>query len=431
MSSTVGAEKTEEELRKEIDELYRQQREISERLRDPRGIRRGGLSGAGPRNIAANGGRQRGFVRPAERNDAEDRPPAKRRLSSAVVKVEDGEIAEDGSEDANDVQKNNAADNTGQNANANANANSRRGEKMQSNWTVRDTNQRPSKMDFDIPPAQHTPRVLPKDEDPSLVSRNKRMLGQLLGTLERFRKEDMQLSGSEAYMKRSDSLKRAEQRAREESEKLRQQEREQIAEKRKRDLTLRARIAAKAEEKKLELLFLRWSEHHKKLGNFIRTKAEPPIYYTFSKPLDQGATPSEEQKDQMFQEWKAARREELSQYQKQISEQYVANVDNELERWQNGRKNRRGNNMTANLQETMDKELETHQLEHGPKTRKIPGNNEDEDDVEDINAAEDDVMDDVLGVEENTKTEVGSGILHENVDETVRSEAAIGGTREN
>lgn len=38
--------------------------QITERLRDPRGIRRGGLSGAGPRNFALNGGRQRGFVRP-------------------------------------------------------------------------------------------------------------------------------------------------------------------------------------------------------------------------------------------------------------------------------------------------------------------------------------------------------------------------------
>lgn len=28
------------------------------------------------------------------------------------------------------------------------------------------------------------PRVLPKNEDPKLVGRNKRMLGQLLGTLE-------------------------------------------------------------------------------------------------------------------------------------------------------------------------------------------------------------------------------------------------------
>lgn len=65
-------------------------------------------------------------------------------------------------------------------------------------------------------------------------------------------------------------MKRAEQRAREESEKLRQQEREQLDEKLKRDLTLRARLAAKAEEKRLELLFLRWIEHHKKLANFIR-----------------------------------------------------------------------------------------------------------------------------------------------------------------
>jgi len=50
---------------------------------------------------------------------------------------------------------------------------------------------------------------------------------------------------SEAFMQRSDSLKRAEQEAQEESECLRQQEREQLAEKRKNDLTLRANLAAK------------------------------------------------------------------------------------------------------------------------------------------------------------------------------------------
>ena len=107
----------------------------------------------------------------------------------------------------------------------------------------------------------------------------------------------------------------------------------------------------------------------------------------------------------MFQEWKAARREELSQYQKQIVEQYVANVEKELERWQNGRKGRKANNEMANLQETMDKELETHRLEHGPKTRKIPGgtSNEEEEDVEDINVGEDDMMDDVLDVDENSR----------------------------
>lgn len=38
--------------------------------------------------------------------------------------------------------------------------------------------------DFEAPVAEHVPRVLPKNEDPSLVNRNKRMLGQLIGTLE-------------------------------------------------------------------------------------------------------------------------------------------------------------------------------------------------------------------------------------------------------
>lgn len=38
--------------------------QITERLRDPRGLRRGGFSGTGPRNLATNGPRQRGFLRP-------------------------------------------------------------------------------------------------------------------------------------------------------------------------------------------------------------------------------------------------------------------------------------------------------------------------------------------------------------------------------
>ncbi|XP_058191847.1 uncharacterized protein LOC131308835 isoform X2 [Rhododendron vialii] len=410
---SAAVEKTEEELRKEIEELNRQRWEITERLRDPRGLRRGGLSGpTGPRNFAANGGRQRGFVRPAERNDVEEQPPAKRRLSSAIVKAaEDGEIHEDASAVAeNNAKRKDLAVEVGSGGGT---VTANLSERKPSAWSRRDGNQRPMKMDFDIPPTEHVPRVLPKDEDPSLVKRNKRMLGQLLGTLEKFRKEDMQLAGTEAYMRRSDSLQRAEQRSREESERLRQQEREQIAEKRRRDLTLRARVAAKAEEKKLELLFLRWSEHHRKLGNFQRTKAEPSIYYSFSKPMDVDATLIEQQKEQNFQEWKAARREELSEYQKQIGEQHLANVEKELERWQNARRARKPNNDMLNLQETMDKELETHRLEHGPKTRKIPGRgeNEDEDDVEDINVGEDDLMDDVLGVgrgDEAAKAEAGN-----------------------
>ncbi|KAE8009098.1 hypothetical protein FH972_005552 [Carpinus fangiana] len=404
-STAAAAEKTEEELRREIDELLRQQRQIAERLRDPRGLRRGGFPGAGPRNFAANGARQRGFVRPADRTDAEDQPQAKRRLSSAVVKLEDGEITED-AETAKDVKRKDATREGTAGAGAVNQSEQEPLNLQQSGWSRREGSQKAANTDSEGPAMEHVPRVLPKDEDPRLVSRNKRMLGQLLGTLEKFRKEDTQLSVTEAYMRRSNSLQRAEQRAREESERLRQQEREQIAEKRRRDLTLRARVAAKTEEKKLELLFLRWSEHNKKLTNFIRTKAEPPIYFLPNKPLEEDETLFQQRKEQAFLEWKAARREELSEYQKQTQEQYVANVEKDLEKWQNARKTRKANNDMLNLQETMDKELDTHRLEHGPKKRKIPGGNDsedDEDDVEDINVGEDDMMDDVLDVDDTNR----------------------------
>lgn len=64
----------------------------------------------------------------------------------------------------------------------------------------------------------------------------------------------------------------------------------------------------------------------------------------------------------------------------------------------------------------MDKELDTHRLEHGPKKRKIPdgsNNDEDEDDVEDINVAEDYMIDDVLDVDDNSRR----------IDEIVKPEA--------
>ncbi|XWS40304.1 hypothetical protein CRYUN_Cryun18bG0129000 [Craigia yunnanensis] len=79
------------------------------------------------------------------------------------------------------------------------------------------------------------------------------------------------------------------------------------------------------------------------------------------------------------------------------------------ERWQNARKA----NNDINMRETMDKELDTHRLEHGPKKRKIPGgNNEDEEGVEYINVGEDDMMDDALDVDDNDRRG----------DETVKAE---------
>ncbi|KAK1302011.1 hypothetical protein QJS10_CPB12g01695 [Acorus calamus] len=393
----MAVEKTAEELQREIDELHRQQREITERLRDPRGLRRAGLAPNGARSFAhpnsAAALRRGGIVRPAEKPAQEDQPAPKRRLSSAVVKlkVEDGEVTEEMK--VVDVQGGEPEVPAAPNRENDIRPVSHGGRESR----------RVNRMEAEGPVTNHVPRVLPKEEDASLVKRNRRMLGQLLGTLEKFREEDKQLSTTEAYLRRSESLRRAEQRAREESEKLRQQEREQIGEKRRRDLTLRARVIAKAEEKKMELLFLRWSEHHKMLCNFQRTKAEPPIYYLPNKPIIKDPAMAEQQREQAFLEWKSARRDELTQFQKQLEEQYVANAEAELQRWQNARNARRANNVVVD-QETMDKELETHQMEHGPKTRRIPGSNEEEEDVEDI-VGDDDMMDDVLEVDDGRKVD--------------------------
>lgn len=393
-------EKTEEELRKELEALQRQQREITERIRDPRGLRRGGFTGNSSRNFGPNLPPQRGFVRPVDRTNSKDEPPAKRRLSSAVVKVDDEEVA--GGENAVGEGQNEAPSVDEPVTVVRIDQRSSVSQQNRLSYLKNGGLQAENGVDHQV---KEVPRVLPKDEDPRLVNRNRRMLGQLLGTLEKFKKEDLQLSGTDAYMRRSNSLQRAEQKAREESEKLRQQERERIAENRKRDLVLRARVAAKAEEKKLELLFLQWSEHHKKLTNFLRTKTEPHIYYMFAKPMEENTELSEQKKEQAFLEWKTLRREELSAYQKEIQEQYIANVEKDLDRWLTARKTRNANS-DANLQETMDKELETHRLEHGPKARKIPGsNNEDEEEVEDINVGEDDMMDDVLGLDESERVD--------------------------
>jgi len=52
-------------------------------------------------------------------------------------------------------------------------------------------------MEQEVQPVENVQRILPKDEYPSLVKQNKRMLGQILGTLEEFQEENKNLSLTE------------------------------------------------------------------------------------------------------------------------------------------------------------------------------------------------------------------------------------------
>ena len=111
---------------------------------------------------------------------------------------------------------------------------------------------------------------------------------------------------------------------------------------------------------------------------------------------------------QAFEEWKSVRRAELTQFQKQVEEQYLSNVERQLERIQNARNARRANGL-ANMQE-MDKELDTHRAERGPKTRRVPeeGGNDEDEDAEDM-AAEDELMEEVLGINDGINEAVTDG----------------------
>ncbi|BBN07113.1 pinin [Marchantia polymorpha subsp. ruderalis] len=337
----VIVEKSADDLRREIDELNRQQRELTERLRDPRGLRkriplgagaRGAGLGVGSQRVAGRGGAQRGAVRRGDAIDPEEQPLTKKRLLSAVVKVE-------GDDDGTEAHKNEEEPLEEKHAEALEEAEDDRKRQLPRLNTngrrdFRGVRER-GFADHDNQAAEPLPRVIPKIDDPNVAKRNRRMFGALLGTLEKFKQEDQKLSGSEAFIRRSTSQKRAEQRAQEESERLRQQEREQLAGKRKRDLVLRARIAAKSEEKQLELLFIQWTDHQTQLCSFLRTKAEPNIFYMPAKFSDETEKLLQARKEELV-EWKSKRRAELTEYQKQATAEHLARVESEIEKWQAG-----------------------------------------------------------------------------------------------
>ncbi|XP_024530794.1 pinin [Selaginella moellendorffii] len=334
--ASAAVDKTVDELRHEIAELYRQNREINERLNNPRGRRlgRGGFS----RAVGGRGGGRGGRTRKAD-GDLEG-PPTKRLHS--VVKV-NGDSVEAHTKE------------TG--------TSSPRGRRREPFLTGQ-------AQEFRTEPV---PKTVSKVDDPKLAKRNRRMFGALLGTLEKFRKEEM--SNSESVMRRSDSLKRAVQKAQEESDKLRQEEREHLTERRKRDLMLRAKISAKAEEKQIELLYMQWTAHQSKVSSFLKTKAEPGIHYLPVKQTERDKHQLEEQR-KAFEEWKVKCREELDEYQKQITETFLAKAQADIDRvvaarnrkriqFEGGDKELEEEAAGGNLGEQIDNENEELQDEQG------------------------------------------------------------------
>lgn len=134
-----------------------------------------------------------------------------------------------------------------------------------------------------------TPREIPSRQevirreriDERSRQRNKRMFGALLGTLQKFRQEETKLKAKED--KKAEVEARVEEARRREKEELRR-ERQQLFLSRKRQLAEVRALEAKLARSRQ---FQDWRAAQLPLASFIKTRAQPPIYYAPKRKLPQ------------------------------------------------------------------------------------------------------------------------------------------------
>ncbi|CAI5494785.1 unnamed protein product [Closterium sp. Naga37s-1] len=336
----VGGGKSEEELRREIEEIERQQAQVEDSLRTitsrlPPSIRRTlppappairGQSLRAPRRFpypggasdpAGGGGGRAGGLSFARRTQSDAALPdgdvaggtKRRRLMSAVTRVgPDGEPIDpiEPRRTTHDVPADTTAPPPPP---APASA--------------------PPSSPGALPLPAHEPAPAPPRPvvqlDPVARRRHRNMLGALLvGTLQRAREEEER--DAELLARRAMIQQKAEQRVAEQSERLKEQERERILQQRKRDLVLRARLMAKAEEKEVHLLARHWQRHRSRLSHFIRTQASPPIMYLPARPSPATDKLLQAQA-QSLEEWQQQQEREVQQLVADSLQRHLAEAD--------------------------------------------------------------------------------------------------------
>lgn len=104
-------------------------------------------------------------------------------------------------------------------------------------------------------------------------ARNRRMFGSLLGTLQKFKQEEIVLKNKED--KRAQVEKKIEEQAKQERENEKRERQNLFAERELKKATIKA-----LEEKMIRMQhFEKWESVHKPLVNFIETKWKPHIYW--------------------------------------------------------------------------------------------------------------------------------------------------------
>jgi len=128
-----------------------------------------------------------------------------------------------------------------------------------------------------IPVVGEKPTPSLQVDDHQLKQRNRKMFDVLRGTLQQFKK-DISVK-TESLSRREELELKVEAKVVEEKDRLLEQHRRLIREKKEKAKILREQIRKKEEEKELQLLTIQWNRHRELLWNFIKTKSKPHIYY--------------------------------------------------------------------------------------------------------------------------------------------------------
>ncbi|CAB4060454.1 PNN [Lepeophtheirus salmonis] len=139
-----------------------------------------------------------------------------------------------------------------------------------------------------------------KKKDTRETQRNKRMFGNLMGTLQKFKREETRVLSSTREAKKREVEKKIEDRSEKEREDARRQKTELLAERSRKQKEIRLlQIQMKRVEE-----FEVWETSKRRQMGFIRTKTGPPLFYLPKVHNDQSMTALEETMDTIEEEIK-------------------------------------------------------------------------------------------------------------------------------
>jgi len=128
-----------------------------------------------------------------------------------------------------------------------------------------------------IPVVGEKPRPSLDTSSEETKKRSRNMFGMLVGTLKSFKTEINQKS--EAEQRREELEQKVQQKVKEDQETFKEEQRRLLNEQKEKELALREEIRLQQEQKELELLNLKWDSHRSLLSAYIKTTAQPSLYW--------------------------------------------------------------------------------------------------------------------------------------------------------